>query len=546
MNSLLSQFSVRIKLFAGFGIVLGLMIVMSLVAFGQMRYIHHQVEEVVDGSVGPLIQAQALQASNKDMGIAVRDIVSLESVSSQKQAIKVLKEVQKRFVETLAESQKSAAGRGEELALLDKADSQYKAIVPMIDDVLGKVDESDFDGAKVFVFTKLRPKQMELAETIQEFLQLQVGKARQASDASRNAFTGASSTLVIFVAIALAVGSGLALVVTGGIVGPLERAARFAATVAKGDFSQRVQGVGKDEVSLLLVALNDMSESLGVTIHQIREEANRTANYAQQLANDARSASDRSQEQVGQVMSITSAMEEMSVSIREVSGNAEGVHQAAELARSLSVKGCDRMTQNLSEVQLIVRQVEESGSIIAELSQAITQISTITGTIKDIADQTNLLALNAAIEAARAGESGRGFAVVADEVRKLAERTGHSTAEIAATLSTIETKAAETVSSMAHVKETVESGARDSASVDATLRQIVEAAARVSTLVGDIAAATQEQTRTTEATARSVEAISDVSEETSRTIQHVGATATEMNQVSQELLQLVGKFRINA
>lgn len=546
MKSVLGQFSVRAKLFAGFGIVLALMILMSLVAISQLRYLNQQVGEVVEGSVAPLISAQRLQAANKDSGIALRDIVSLESVAAQKQSIKALKEVQQRFVETLNESQKSADGKPEEVALLEKLNGQYKLTLPMIDEVLGLVEESDFDNAKLYVFTKVRPKQIELAETISAFLNLQMEKAKDTSTESGKAITKATSTLIVILVAALLIGSVLAIAVTKGIVGPLQQASQIAASVAQGIFTHRVEVSGNDEVSRLLQAFNNMSDSLSRTIHEIRTEAGRTAQFAQQLANDAQDAERRSVEQVEQVMSITSAMEEMAVSIREVFGNANGVHDAAEIARTLSVQGSECMGQNLKEVELIVNQVQNSSTIISELSREITQISTITSVIKDIADQTNLLALNAAIEAARAGESGRGFAVVADEVRKLAERTGQSTAEISAMLTKIESRAAETVSSMEQVQSTVQSGSRDSRIVDETLQKIVDSIAQVSTLVGDIASATQEQSRTTEMTARGVETISSVSEETNRTIRHVGETAEKMNKVSQELQQLVGRFQINA
>jgi methyl-accepting chemotaxis protein len=544
LNKFFSNFGVRTQLFAGFGIILALMIITSTIAFQKMSGMSAQVEAIASESVGNLIVASDLQDANKQIGIAVRDLVGLESVSAQKESLKDLKLSQKRFRETLAEALKNA--NGGEADLLKKVDAAYKTIEPMLDDVFALVDEANYDSAKVYVHTKLRPKQIELSAVVGEYLKLQADHAKRATDESRSSYRSAATTLGFVLIVALVVGLALAMTVTHGIVEPLRRCAEFAREVACGDFTRRADASGRDEVSQLLGALNQMSDSLSKTVAQIRGEANRTAEYAQQLAGDADSAGQRSETQVGQVMSVTAAMEQMSVSIREVSSHAEGVSEAADLARSLSVEGSGKMNHNLQEVRQIVKQVEASGAVIAELSHAISQISAITTVIKEIADQTNLLALNAAIEAARAGEQGRGFAVVADEVRKLAERTAQSTSEIAGMLSRVEGKAAETVASMAAVKRTVESGAKDSEAVDGTLRQIVESAAKVSGLVTDIAAATQEQSKTTETTARSIEAISELTETTNQTIQRVKETAAEMNQVSRELQQLVGQFRINA
>jgi methyl-accepting chemotaxis protein len=544
LNTYLNRFDVKTQLFAGFGIILGLLIITSAGAFLKMRGMFAQVEVIAAESVGNLISASGLQDANKQIGISVRDVVSLESVSAQKESRKDLLSSQKRFQQTLTDVSKNA--KGGEADLINKAAAQYKEVEPMIDHVYALVDEADYDNAKVYVNTKLRPKQLELSATVGEYLQLQSSKAAQVAEEARRTYNSAAATLGFLVVVALGVGIGLAFLVTNGIVGPLRRSSEFAAEVARGDFTRRAEVHGHDEVSQLLTALNQMSDSLGRTVAQIRTEANRTADYAQQLAGDAQSAGERSQTQVGQVMSVTAAMEEMSVSIREVSNHADGVSQAAELARSLSVDGSGKMNHNLQEVRQIVQHVESSSAVIGELSEAISQISAITTVIKEIADQTNLLALNAAIEAARAGEQGRGFAVVADEVRKLAERTAQSTAEIATMLARVEGKAAETVASMAMVKRTVESGAHESEAVDSTLRQIVESSAKVSALVTDIAAATQEQSKTTETTARSIEAISELTDNTNQTIQRVKTTAAEMNQVSRELQQLVGQFRINA
>ena len=296
----------------------------------------------------------------------------------------------------------------------------------------------------------------------------------------------------------------------------------------------------------LVRALNGMADQLGKTMGQINGEAERTTRCAQVLASDAEEARSRSQTQVDRIMAMTASMEQMSVSIREVSSNAEGVAAAAAEARRLSIEGNAKMAHDRREMVNIVRNVEISGELLGQLTEAITQIGAITQVIKDIAEQTNLLALNAAIEAARAGDQGRGFAVVADEVRKLAERTATSTAEIGEHLAHVDQKAADTVAAMQKVRECVESGDQGTQAIDATLQQIVAAAGRVSDLVSGIATATQEQARSTEATAQGIEAVSSLTEETNTTIQRVKATSNEVNEVARELQTLVSRFRIRS
>jgi len=541
----LNSLSVRAQLFAGFGVVLALMILMSLVAFRQLGGVYGQAEALAGENLNQLILTGQLQDANQKIGIAVRDIVSLESLSAQKEATQDLKNARQEFQRALDDARKSVA-EGEKAALLQKVADDYKALTPMIDEVMVMVDEANIDSAKTFVYDKLRPKQLALSSKMSELVKLEANAAKTRADTAQGVYRSATGVLATLVVVGLLVGGSMAWLVTGGIVKPLRRAAEIAADVARGDFTRRVRVDGDNEMAALQTALNHMSEQLAETVARIRQEANRTTEYAQQLSVDSESARERSQTQVDRVMAMTAAVEEMSVSIREVSNNAEGVSQAAGQAQHLSAEGSAKMAHNRQEIQEIVQLVDASEVIISELSSAITEVSAITKVIKEIADQTNLLALNAAIEAARAGEQGRGFAVVADEVRKLAERTTKSTAEIGNMLGAINGKAADTVAAMQKVKTAVESGARDTRAIDDTLRQIVDAANEVSSLVSGIATATQEQARSTETTAQGIETISVLTEETNGTIQRVKDTAADMNQVSHALQELVGKFRINA
>lgn len=545
MQSLLHRFSVRAQLFAGFGIILALLVLTSAFAYRQLSGVFGFLEDIQSQSLPRVESAGRLQNANKDVGIAVRDFVSRESMAAQKETLKELKGALKIFQEILSQVQVQGQA-GADVGSLKKIEEQYKAVLPMIDDVLSLIDESDVDRAKILVYEKLRPKQQSLSAVIDEFVKEQTAEAKSVSDKAAAAYQGAAGALVLCIGIGTALGIWLAWIVTQGIVVPLTRSSEMAQRVAAGDFTQRVQATGDDEVAQLVRALNSMADQLGQTMSQIHLEAERTAHYAQQLANDAEEAQNRSQLQVDRAMAMTAAMEEMSVSIREVSSSAEGVAAAANEARRLSVDGNSKMAHDRQEMADIVRNVETSDALLGELSGAIKQIGAITQVIKEIAEQTNLLALNAAIEAARAGEQGRGFAVVADEVRKLAERTGASTAEIGERLAHVDQKATETVNAMHKVRECVELGDQDTQAVDGTLQQIVNAAGRVSELVSGIASATQEQARTTETTAQGIEAVSALTEETNSTIQRVKATSAEMNQVARDLQTLVSRFRIHS
>ena len=548
MNNLLHRFSVRAQLFAGFGIILLLLVLTSLFAYRQLSGVFGYLEQIQQESLPHVASAGRLQNANKDLGIALRDFVSRESIAAQKESLKELKAALNGFEQTLAQVRSQTGPEEPAMAAsLAKVDEQYKTVLPMIDEVLALIDESDVDRAKILVYEKLRPNQLALSATIDEFVKGQTAAAQAASDNAGEAYRGAASALGVCIAFGTALGMWLAWVVTRGIVGPLKQSSELAQRVASGDFTLELDaGDGQDEVTQLVRALNVMAAQLGHTMGRINTEAERTASYAAQLANDADEAQRRSQTQVDRIMAMTASTEQMSVSIREVSHSADGVAAAAEEARRLSIDGNAKMAHDRQEMADIVGNVEASGELLGQLTAAIGEISAITQVIKEIAEQTNLLALNAAIEAARAGEQGRGFAVVADEVRKLAERTAASTTEIGERLAHVNEKADETVGAMHKVRECVELGDQDTRAIDDTLQQIVASAGRVSDLVSGIATAAQQQARTTETTAQGIEEVATLTEETNGAIQRVKTTSNEMNEVARELQHLVSQFRIRS
>ena len=154
------------------------------------------------------------------------------------------------------------------------------------------------------------------------------------------------------------------------------------------------------------------------------------------------------------------AVEELTVSMKQVSNNAEASAEAARRALDAAEQGNRAVRDTLEGMQRIRSSVQATAKKIKSLGDRSLEICEIINVINDITEQTNLLALNAAIEAARAGEAGRGFAVVADEVRKLAEHSRTATKDIAALIKAIQAETNEAVVVMEEGTREVESGAK--------------------------------------------------------------------------------------
>ena len=354
-------------------------------------------------------------------------------------------------------------------------------------------------------------------------------------------------TMVLVLAgVVVIISTAIALLLRKTICPPLLAAAEAAQKVADGDLTVRVKASSRDEVGQLGQNFNEMVTRVSEIIGLVTETAGEVATASGQIAATSKQMSGGMAEQASQVTQISAAVEEMSASVVEVARkSAEAAGNAEQSGRAAS-DGGDVVDQTIGEINAIREAVDASSNSVAELGKRGEQIGAIIEVINDIADQTNLLALNAAIEAARAGEHGRGFAVVADEVRKLADRTTQATEEIGQSISAIQTETTSAVERMGAGSRQVESGVAKATEAGQSLTQIVSNAKDVASMIQSIAAATEEQSATSEEVARNIEMIATVTERSRVGSQQAADAARMLSERAERLSGLVGKFRVES
>jgi len=317
----------------------------------------------------------------------------------------------------------------------------------------------------------------------------------------------------------------------------------IATEIAQGDLSKRGD-VTSDILGSVVDAINVMVDELGALIKDVRQSARQVSGSANDLIVTMDQMTAGAQAQSREAMGVSSAMEELTLSVRQVAENAEASASAARLTLDSAQKGGDAVKVGLVGMQRIRGEVQGISKKIKTLADRSLEISEIVNTIEEISSQTNLLALNAAIEAAGAGEAGLRFAVVAEEVRKLAERSAKAAKDIVVLIKTIQTETQEAVIAMEDGTKEVESGYRTAVQTGESLRDIGDISKKSAELAQDISLATQQQVRGVESVAVAVQSIAGVAVQTEKGVVEARKTMDHVVKLAEELMTSLTRFKL--
>lgn len=299
---------------------------------------------------------------------------------------------------------------------------------------------------------------------------------------------------------------------------PVRASTDAAKRIAAGDLATRVQfDEGRsDSLGDLQKALQSMRLDLNRTVASVRGVADRVSAASSEIAQGNLDLSARTESQASSLQQTAATMEQLTAVVNQ---NAESAAQANMLAK-----------QAADVAQRGGQAVEQVVQTMHDINASSQQISNIVGVIEGIAFQTNILALNAAVEAARAGEQGRGFAVVAAEVRSLAGRSAQAAKEVKALIG----------ASVARVAQ----GSLLADNAGATMTEMLQATRRVQNILGEISAASREQSSGISQVGEAVMKIDHVTQQNAALVEEIAASASSLKMQAAELVGQMAQFTV--
>ena len=313
--------------------------------------------------------------------------------------------------------------------------------------------------------------------------------------------------------------------------------------LADGDLTSNAT-VSEDFTGAIADSVNFAIDQLRLLVSAINTTALEVATSSQETQMTAMQLAEASEHQAQEIAGASAAVNEIAVSIDQVSMNAIESAAVAERSVDIALNGGDVVQRSIEGMNIIRDQIQETAKRIKRLGESSQEIGDIVSLINDIADQTNILALNAAIQASMAGEAGRGFAVVADEVQRLAERSASATKQIESLVKAIQSDTNEAVISMEQTTTEVVRGAGLAQDAGVALDEVQRVSRILADLIQNISSEARQQAASAGHISHTMNVIQEITTKTTAGTMVTAHSVGNLADMASNLRESVSGFKL--
>lgn len=507
------KLSISKKLFTGFGLVIGLFVILSVITYvimGRNDNINRNLAEQNAPSVNRLIELQNLITESK---LLIKNWVHIDKHSDtpdKNRLVELHTSLYPEITEAISPLVPNWSAGDQELfqeinnTITNDLFVEHQQVMSLLNSfesyndfvILLNVEEKvDTDGSIIVTTDHVIEQLGNLIESQQN----EAAAAYAEIDTSTYFFR---IFIIIGGLLVLALGVIISFYITSTIKRSINIASEAISKLSNGDLKSDYEIKGSDEIAKLLFDLREMTGRLREIVHSIINGTDEISSASVNLNRIAQEMSNGASTQASSTEEVSSSMEEMNANIRQ---NTENSNNTSKISNKLAL-----------DIEKIGVESEKSMESIRTISQKI-------NVVNDIAFQTNLLALNAAVEAARAGEHGKGFAVVASEVRKLAENSKIAADEI-----------------LALSKESV---TNTESSVE-LIREIIPEIKRTSRLIQEITAGSIEQTNGADQINNAIQQLNNVTQRNAASSDDLVSSSRRLDNEAQTLKDHINFFKV--
>ncbi len=495
---------IGVRLSAGFGAVMVLMVLLVGLALNSMSTIQEHLDRIVKINNVRADESNNMNEAVREVSIALRNIVLTNNAESRQEQLKAIGEQREKYDASFKKVEDmTARDDSKGLEIINKVKELQDKARPLNNKVTDLSMAGKDSDAVILMNKEARPAVRAWIEGVDRLIAYQRERNEERYSAAVSSYNTARTLMFGIAGAALAISALFALFLTRSITVPIGESVTAATRLSEGDLNVQIAVDRHDEAGKLLAAMKAMAEKLREVVVEVAGAADNVASGAEELSASSEEMSQGSTEQASAAEEASSSMEEMASNIKQSADNAM---QTEKIAR----KAAD--------------DAHESGESVVQAVAAMKQIADKIGIIEEISRQTNLLALNAAIEAARAGEHGKGFAVVAAEVRKLAERSQQAAGEITELSST---------------------SVDIAANAGQMLAKLVPDIQKTAELVAEISAASREQNIGAEQINKAIQQLDQVTQQNASASEEMASTSEELSSQAEQLQDTISFFKVD-